>query len=130
MVSNTGIMLANGYQPFHHRNTMHHRGSGIVRSAVAGLAGVAGRALLNKLVSAISGSGRKRKTYKKRATHTVRGSSWKVVGTGKKRTYRRKTIGTVRKHRIGSGYRRTRRHVGRPRTRKIGTIRRRRILII
>ena len=108
MVSNFGIQLANG--------SGYTRGRGIVRNAVAGLAGIAGRALLNKIVSSISGSGRKRRTYKKRTTRVVRGSSWKPIGTGtSRRTYRRKTISTTRKHRKVGGYKK---RVGRPR--KVG----------
>ena len=109
MVSNFGISTCN--------DSGYTRGRGIVRNAVAGLAGIAGRALLNKIVSSISGSGR-RSTYRKRTTtRVVPGSSYRHVGTGR-RTYRRKTIGTTRKHRkVGSGYRKVGRprRVGRPR---------------
>ena len=116
MVSNFGISTCNG--------SGYTRGRGIVRSALGSLAGVAGRALLNKIVSSISGSGRRR-TYRKRTTTHRRGGSYKPIGLGR-RTYRRKTIGTTRRHRrVGSGYRK--RPVGRPRTRKIGTTRRRRL---
>ena len=62
MVSNLGIQLANGGS-YHHVHHRVHRGNGILRNAMGSLAGVAGRALLNKIVSAISGSGRRR-TYR------------------------------------------------------------------
>ena len=129
MVSNMGVMLANGYQPVHHRKPMHHRGNGTVRKIAGNVLGSLGHMLITRVANAISGSGRKRTYRKRRTTHTVRGSSWKVVGTGQ-RTYRQTTIVTTRKHHKVGGYKR----VGRPKTRKtrrISTVRRtRRILII
>ena len=121
MVSNFGISTCNdsGY-------TRVNRGRGIVRSALGSLAGVAGRALLNKIVSSISGSGRKRTYQKRRTTRVVRGSSYRPIGTGTgRRTYRRKTISTTRKHRKVGGYKKLGRprRVGRPR---ISTVRRHR----
>ena len=120
MVSNFGISTCNG--------SGYTRGRGLVRNAVAGLAGIAGRALLNKIVSSISGNGiQRRRTYRKRTTTHRRGGSYKPIGTGnyRRKTYRRKTISTVRRtHRKVGGYKK---RVGRPRTRKIGTTRRRRL---
>ena len=117
MVSNFGISTCNG--------SGYTRGRGIVRSALGSLAGVAGRALLNKIVSSISGNGRKRTYRKRRTTRTVRGSSYKPIGTGR-RTYRkRRTIGTTRKHRKVGGYKK----LGRPRRsgrHRISTVRRHR----
>ena len=107
MVSNFGISTCNG--------SGYTRGRGIVRSALGSLAGVAGRALLNKIVSSISGGSTRRRTYRKRTTTHRRGGSYKPIGLGQ-RTYCRKTIGTTRKHRKVGGYKK--RPVGRPR--KVG----------
>ena len=75
------------------------RGRGI-RSVVGNvLARPALTFIANKVADLISGSG-KRRTYRKR---TVRGSSWRVTGTGRKPrstlTRRRKTGAGVRKPR-------------------------------
>ena len=126
MVSNFGISTCNGSG-----YTRVNRGRGTMRKIAGNVLGSLGHMLINRVANAISGSGRKRRTYKKRTTRVVRGSSYRPVGTGTgRRTYRRKTIGTTRKHRKVGGYKK---RVGRPRTRKtrrISTVRRRRILII
>ena len=126
MVSNFGIQLANGSG-----YTRMNRGRGTVRKIAGNVLGSLGHMLINRVANAISGSGiHRRRTYKKRTTRVVRGSSYRPIGTGK-RTYRRKTISTVRRtHRKVGGYKK---RVGKPRTRKtrrISTVRRRRILII
>ena len=104
MVSSAGISLMNSYGSGV-RHYQHH-GNGIARRAISGLVGLAGRALLNKLTGAIAGTGRRR-TYRRRTT----AGSYKPTGTGMyhRRTYR-KRIGTTRTHAIG-GYRRKVHHV-------------------
>ena len=141
MVSNFGIQLANGYHHVHHRHhlhPMHHHGAGTVRKIAGNVLGSLGHMLITRVAKAISGTGHRRTYRKRRTTHTVRGSSWKVVGTGgyRRKTYRRRLIGTGRRttrttyhrrHTTTGGYKRVRRQ----RTRRIGAVRRHhRILII
>ena len=74
------------------------RGRGGIRSVVGNvLARPALTFIANKVADLISGSGRK--TYRKR---TVRGSSWRVTGTGTRRPRRRLTI----RRKTGTGIKR------------------------
>ena len=98
MVSSIGYKLAQNklVTGFGARRSTRGRG---VRSVVGNvLARPALTFIANKVADLISGSGRK--TYRKR---TVRGSSWRVTGTGRKPrstlTRRRKTGAGVRKPR-------------------------------
>ena len=126
MVSNFGISTCNG--------SVYTRGRGTMRKIAGNVLGSLGHMLINRVANAISGSGiHRRRTYRKRTTTHRRGGSYRPVGTGtgRRKTYRRKTISTVRRtHRKVGGYKK---RVGKPRTRKtrrISTVRRRRILII
>jgi len=84
--------LVNGFG--YHRRPLHHRGRGIVRKTVGSVAGVLGHALVNKLAGLISGNGRKRRVHRHR---TIRGSSYRLSGSG----YRRKPRARL----SGLGYR-------------------------
>ena len=80
--------------------SIHHAGRGVGRRAVGSVISTVGHALVNKLASAISGSGYKRK----RVSHRRTGYGWKVTGAGRPRsTVHRKPrllIGGIRrKHR-------------------------------
>ena len=70
-------------------------GRGIVRRTLGNISRPVLGFIANKVADLISGSGRK--TYRKR--RTVRGSSWRVTGTGRKprSTLRRKVGGLKRK---------------------------------
>ena len=134
MVSVSGISLMNG--GMHHA---YHHGRGIGRRVAGSVLNTLGQTLLSKVVRAISGSGYRRKTYRRR--RVTSGSSYRLTGMGKRRktyrkrrligigrrTTRRTTRTTYHKRRTTTGgYRRVRR-VGRSR---ISTVRKHRILII
>ena len=90
MVSSIGYKLNNptlisgfGYR---HRVVHHHAGRGVGRRAVGSVVSTVGHALVNRLASAISGSGYKRK----RVSHRRVGLGWKVTGAGRPRAAHRK----------------------------------------
>jgi hypothetical protein len=102
-----------GYRRVHHH---HHRhtGHGIGRRAIGSLVGHLGHALVNRVSSAISGTGR----VHRRRVH--RAGSYRITGTG---TTRRR-VGRPRKPRslltsvLGGAHRRRRRTTGGRRTRR------------
>ena len=55
----------------------HHVGTGVGRRAAGSVISAVGHAFMNKLASAISGSG-----YKKRVVHSRLGLGWKLTGAG------------------------------------------------
>ena len=88
------------------------RGRGFIRKAVGAVSRPALTYIANKIADVISGSGRKRRTTVRK---TVRGSSWKLTGQGRRkprstltrkrrttttRRAPRRTLGGVRKRRV------------------------------
>lgn len=72
------------------------RGRGLIRDLASQNTRTLGNFLVDKLASAIAGSGRKR-TYKKNVTRTTAGGSFRYSGSGrpkKRRVVKRRTIGT------------------------------------
>ena len=127
MVSVSGINLMNGGM------CRINRGRGIGRKIAGSVLGTLGNALVNRIARAVSGGRYRRKTTYRRRRVTA--GSYKITGMGKRRkTYRkRRLIGTGRRTIRRTTYRKRRTtggRVGRPKTRRIGTVRRRRILII
>ena len=73
------------------------RGRGIVRRTIGNISRPVLGFIANKLADLISGSG-KRRTSRKR---TVRGSSWRVTGTGRKpRSTLKRKVGGLRRKRV------------------------------
>ena len=102
MVSSIGIQLQKNRKitGFGTRRVPVNRiGSGVVRRTIGAIARPALGWLANRISDAISGSG-KRRTYRKR---TVRGSSFKLSGAGlkrKPRTTLRRKVGGLRRKRV------------------------------
>ena len=72
-------------------------GRGVIRRTLGNISRPVLGFIANKVADLISGSG-KRKTYRKR---TVRGSSWRVTGTGRKpRSTLKKKVGGLRRKRV------------------------------
>ena len=100
MVSSIGIQLQKNRKitgfGLRRRVPVNRIGSGVVRRTIGAIARPALGWLANRISDAISGSG-KRRTYRKR---TVRGSSFKLSGAGRKRKPRttlRRKLGLGRK---------------------------------
>ena len=99
MVSSIGYKLASNklVTGFGVRRRTTTRGRGIVRRTLGNISRPVLGFIANKVADLISGSG-KRKTYRKR---TVRGSSWRVTGTGRKpRSTLRRKVGGLRRKRV------------------------------
>ena len=99
MVSSISYKLAQNrlITGFGTRRRTTTRGRGVIRRTLGSIARVPLTFLANKVADLISGSG-KRKTYRKR---TVRGSSWRVTGTGRKpRSNLKRKVGGLRRKRV------------------------------